>query len=131
LQTRTRRIPTNNSRPDVVEIRHNFRQFTRPLCRKVCQSTVEVIPLSRINADPARQRKRKLATNSRPSLFEPRTVCYPSPLVLSAAKQRERPPGPNIDGNGVVMKVKLTTKQKRDRRWKIKRRKLRRQKTGL
>jgi len=31
----------------------------------------------------------------------------------------------------VVMKVKLTTKQKRDRRWKIKRRKARRQKTGI
>ncbi len=42
-----------------------------------------------------------------------------------------RPPDLNIDGNGVVMKEKLTTKQKRDRRWKIKRRKLRRLKTGL
>lgn len=37
----------------------------------------------------------------------------------------------NCDGNGVEMKVKLTTKQKRDRRLKIKRRKLRRLKTGV
>jgi hypothetical protein len=37
----------------------------------------------------------------------------------------------NFDGDDDVMKVKLTTKQKRDRRWKIKRRKLRRQKTGV
>ena len=32
---------------------------------------------------------------------------------------------------GPTMKTNLTTKQKRDRRWKIKRRKQRRQKTGL
>jgi hypothetical protein len=37
----------------------------------------------------------------------------------------------NMDRNGIAMKVKLTTKQKRDRRWKIKRRKARRLKTGL
>ena len=33
--------------------------------------------------------------------------------------------------NGAAMKVKLTTKQKRDRRWKIKRRKARREKHGV
>jgi len=43
-----------------------------------------------------------------------------------------RPHEPKIQmENGAAMKVKLTTKQKRDRRWKIKRRKLRREKHGV
>jgi hypothetical protein len=42
-----------------------------------------------------------------------------------------RPNRLDLHGDGVVMKVKLTTKQKRDRRLKIKRRKLRRLKTGV
>lgn len=49
----------------------------------------------------------------------------------SGRQSPERPPDLITDGNGVVMKVKLTTKQKRDRRWKIKRRKARRLKTGV
>jgi len=81
--------------------------------------------------NPPSKKYAAFATIRRGWLFDSWAVCYLARLVLPAAESPVRPPDLITDGNGVVMKVKLTTKQKRDRRWKIKRRKLRRQKTGV
>ena len=58
-------------------------------------------------------------------------ACYLLPLIPRPVGH-DGPREPKIQmENGAAMKVKLTTKQKRDRRWKIKRRKARREKHGV